>query len=54
LKGKRNLGFNGTFSTPFDARRKKGRISNGFIVRRKVNGKMRFTVMSKKQGRGRK
>jgi hypothetical protein len=47
--------FKGNFKVSAWAKSKKRKLSNGFIVRRKVNGEMRFTVMSKKpQGRNKK
>jgi len=55
LKRTRKFEFNGEFRHAGKARRKKREIADGFIVRRKVDGEMRFAVMSKKhKGRGSK
>jgi hypothetical protein len=52
VKGDHTSSFNGAFKSKGTARRLKRKIANGFIVRRKVDGEMRFLVMSKNNGRG--
>jgi hypothetical protein len=49
---KRSGKFNGAFSSREKARKQKRSLSVGYIVSRKVNGEMRYTVLSRKKRRG--